>query len=104
MTTVYSWRLLRAGAFRLDGGSMFGLIPRAVWTRAVTPDDRGRIPVQHNCLLLERSGPGDGPKLVIIEVGTRTVEEVAHYPDIAMMVREDAEGWGYFTADGRPLT
>lgn len=67
---VYSWRLLRAGAFRLDGGSMFGLIPRAVWSKAVPPDDRGRIPVQHNCLLLERQGDGQGPRRIVIEVGT----------------------------------
>ncbi len=75
--TTYSWRLLRAGAFRLDGGSMFGLIPRAVWSRFCDPDDRGRIGVQHNCLLLERQGePGPAwtdrpaPKMVLIETGT----------------------------------
>jgi len=51
----YRWTLLRAGRFKLDGGSMFGLVPRAVWSRAVQPDERGRIPVQHNCLLLERA-------------------------------------------------
>ena len=49
---------------------MFGLVPRVVWSKTVPVDDRGRMDVQHNCLLLERSGPGDGPKLVIIEVGT----------------------------------
>ncbi len=80
MTTTYSWRLLRAGEFRLDGGSMFGLIPRTVWSREVTPDDRGRITVQHNCLLLERSGPAPNqslhgrpipsPRLILIECGT----------------------------------
>jgi glyoxylase-like metal-dependent hydrolase (beta-lactamase superfamily II) len=73
--TTYSWRLLRAGRFKLDGGSMFGLVPRVVWQRAVAPDERGRIPVQHNCLLLERSGaPADprdnSPKLIVIETGT----------------------------------
>jgi uncharacterized cupin superfamily protein len=58
-----------------------------------------------------RAGTGNGHHLVnrsdttarVIEVGTRTVEEVAHYPDIAMTVREDAASWAYFTADGRPL-
>jgi uncharacterized cupin superfamily protein len=58
-----------------------------------------------------RAGTGNGHHLVnrsdrvarVIEVGTRTVDEVAHYPDIAMTVREDAAGWAYFTADGRPL-
>ena len=61
----YSWRLLRAGEFRLDGGSMFGLIPRSIWSRSVTPDEKGRITVQHNCLLLEGGG-----KRVLIETGT----------------------------------
>jgi uncharacterized cupin superfamily protein len=36
----------------------------------------------------------------ILEVGTRTAVETAHYPDIGMMYRE---GEGYLTADGRPL-
>ena len=51
----YRWRLLRAATFRLDGGSMFGLVPRVVWNKAVPTDDRGRIELNHNCLLLERT-------------------------------------------------
>jgi uncharacterized cupin superfamily protein len=58
-----------------------------------------------------RAGAGNGHHLVnrsgavvrVLEVGTRTVDEVARYPDIGMMYREDAGGAGYFTADGRPL-
>jgi len=58
-----------------------------------------------------RAGGGNGHHLVnrsvsvvrVLEVGTRTAEEVAHYPDIAMMYREDAASSGYFTADGWPL-
>lgn len=69
----YSWKVLRAGEFRLDGGSMFGLIPRSVWSRSVPTDELGRITVQHNCVLLERHGaasePG-APKLVILETGS----------------------------------
>jgi glyoxylase-like metal-dependent hydrolase (beta-lactamase superfamily II) len=69
-------KLLRGGEFRLDGGSMFGLIPRVVWSRTAPVDDKGRIPVQHNCLLLERldDPPANNklpsPKLVLIETGT----------------------------------
>lgn len=74
MTVRYRWKLLRAAKFKLDGGSMFGLVPRVVWSKAAPTDERGRIDVQHNCLLLERvaSGPSDppGPKLVLIEVGS----------------------------------
>jgi uncharacterized cupin superfamily protein len=59
-----------------------------------------------------RAGSGNGHHLInrsptaarVLEVGTRTVEETAHYSDIDMMVREDADGWGYYTKDGRPLT
>jgi uncharacterized cupin superfamily protein len=59
-----------------------------------------------------RAGTGNGHHLVnrsdktarVLEVGTRTVEEVAHYSDIDMMVRENADGWGYFTKAGQPLT
>jgi hypothetical protein len=39
----YRWKLLRAGKFRLDGGSMFGLVPRVVWGKSVATDERGRI-------------------------------------------------------------
>lgn len=63
--TTYDWTLLRAGTFKLDGGSMFGLIPRAVWSRSITPDDKGRITVQHNCLLLRGGG-----ETYLLEVGT----------------------------------
>lgn len=61
----YSWSLLRAGAFRLDGGSMFGVVPRVLWSRLVEPDERNRIPLQTNCLLLRNS---DGRR-VLIETG-----------------------------------
>ena len=60
----WSWKLLRAGGFMLDGGAMFGLIPKPIWTRFVQPDEKNRIPLQQNCLLLEKDG-----KLVLIECG-----------------------------------
>ncbi len=73
-TPRYTFKLLRAGTFKLDAGSMFGLIPRSVWSRAVPTDDKARITVAHNCLLLERVGDGPNlpgqPKRLLIEVGT----------------------------------
>ncbi|MFO0831262.1 MAG: MBL fold metallo-hydrolase [Phycisphaerales bacterium] len=72
MTTRYRWRLLRAGEFRLDAGSMLGLIPRSVWSRTLEVDDKNRMRVHHNCLLLERDGAARAgePKHVLIETGT----------------------------------
>lgn len=52
----WKWRVLRAGAFKLDGGAMFGMIPRPIWEKAVAPDERHRIPLNANCLLLEGHG------------------------------------------------
>jgi glyoxylase-like metal-dependent hydrolase (beta-lactamase superfamily II) len=62
----YSWQLLRAGPLWLDAGSMFGVIPRILWSRFVPTDDRGRIQLAHNCLLLR----GPGQQLVLIETGS----------------------------------
>ena len=62
--STWSSHLLRAGRFRLDGGSMFGIVPRAIWSRSVTPDDQNCIPLQTNCLLLENEG-----RRVLIEAG-----------------------------------
>jgi len=68
--TRYRCTLLRAGTFKLEGGSMFGLIPRSVWSRSVAADDKGRITVAHNCLLLDRVGDGPGPRRVLLEAGS----------------------------------
>lgn len=51
---VHAWRLLRAGGFLLDGGGMFGLIPRTMWEKWTPPDALNRIPLAMNCVLLER--------------------------------------------------
>jgi len=63
----YRWQLLRAGPLRLDGGSMFGVVPRAVWSKLTTPDELGRIECAHNCLLLE---PVAGGEKILIETGS----------------------------------
>jgi glyoxylase-like metal-dependent hydrolase (beta-lactamase superfamily II) len=72
-TPTYRPTLLRAGRFLLDGGGMFGLIPRVVWSRAITPDDKNRITLHHNCLLLESTTDDPNlnrPRRILIEAGT----------------------------------
>src|SRR6185437_6644406 len=75
----YAWRLLRAGPFWLDGGSMFGVVPKVVWSRVARADDLGRILLGHNCLLLERVDDDinlaegeiqQGPHRIVIEAGS----------------------------------
>ena len=60
----WRWTLLRAGSFRLDGGTMFGIIPKALWAKAMPPDAANRITLQTNCLLLD-----DGSRKVLVEAG-----------------------------------
>jgi glyoxylase-like metal-dependent hydrolase (beta-lactamase superfamily II) len=54
MASPWTWHLLRAGTLRLDGGGMFGLVPKVMWSKLVTPDEQNRILLQTNCLLLQR--------------------------------------------------
>jgi len=65
---AYRWSLLRAGRLLLDGGGMFGVIPKVVWNRHVECDEKNRIELHHNCLLLEPAHGGGPP--VLIETGT----------------------------------
>ena len=48
----YDVFLLDAGRFRLDGGAMFGVVPRALWQKHKFPDDKNRIDMSTNLLLI----------------------------------------------------
>ena len=43
---------VEAGRVRLDGGAMFGVVPRPLWERRIAPDERNRIPLAMRCLLI----------------------------------------------------
>ena len=73
MTSRYTWTVLRAGRLLLDGGGMFGLIPRVVWSRSAPTDDKNRVELSHNCILLESETPDPDvgrPRRILIETGT----------------------------------
>jgi len=42
--------------FRLDGGAMFGVVPRNLWAKACPPDEQNRIRMNMNCLFIEGHG------------------------------------------------
>ncbi len=60
----YSLHTIDTGRLALDGGAMFGIIPRPLWSRRVEPDSRNRIPLQMRCLLLEGNG-----RVILIDNG-----------------------------------
>ena len=61
---LWDWTVLRAGTLRLDGGGMFGVVPRAIWSRLTPPDEANRIGLQTNCLLLRCRD-----RVVLVETG-----------------------------------
>jgi glyoxylase-like metal-dependent hydrolase (beta-lactamase superfamily II) len=58
------WSIL-GNSQRLDGGAMFGNVPRGMWARWIEPDEAGRIPLACRCLLVE----GLNGKNVLFETG-----------------------------------
>ena len=50
--------------FRLDGGAMFGVVPRNLWSKPCPPDDQNRIRMNMNCLFIET-----GRERILIDTG-----------------------------------
>ncbi len=55
---------LSDGFFRLDGGAMFGIVPRTAWEKVATPDDRNRLRLALTTLLI-RTGKAN----VLVDTG-----------------------------------
>ncbi len=59
---------LEGGRQRLDGGAMFGVVPKPLWSRRIPADERNRIPLAMRCLLIEHP---DGLVLVDTALGNK---------------------------------
>ena len=57
-------RIFSDGVFRLDGGAMFGIVPKALWERQKPADERNRVAMDMNCLLIR-----DADHVVLVETG-----------------------------------
>ena len=55
---------VRDGTFALDGGAMFGVVPKPLWERKQPPDERNRIQLAARCLLID-----DGERRVLVDDG-----------------------------------
>lgn len=64
---------VNGGALKLDGGAMFGLIPKPLWSRLMPSDAQNRITLACNCLLVDWPGPS----------GRRMIIETGHGPKYA---------------------
>ncbi len=58
---------VETGRFRLDGGAMFGIIPKPLWSRTNPPDERNRITLAARALLIVGAG-----KVILVDDGNGT--------------------------------
>jgi glyoxylase-like metal-dependent hydrolase (beta-lactamase superfamily II) len=55
---------INAGNFKLDGGAMFGAVPKTIWNKTNPADSKNLIDITARCLLIE-----DGERLILIDTG-----------------------------------
>lgn len=55
---------INAGNFKLDGGAMFGVVPKLLWQRTNPADSNNMIDIAARCLLIE-----EGNRLILIDTG-----------------------------------
>ena len=60
----FELHLISDGNVWLDGGAMFGVVPRVLWERKTPPDEKNRIRLGLNCLLIQ-----SGEKNLLIDTG-----------------------------------
>ena len=55
---------IETGNFKLDGGAMFGVVPKSLWQRTNPADANNLISMSMRCLLIE-----DGKRLILVDTG-----------------------------------
>lgn len=60
---------IETGDFKLDGGAMFGVVPKTLWSRGIPADDKNRIPMTMRCLLIRSENTG---RLYLVDNGVGT--------------------------------
>lgn len=58
---------INVGNFKLDGGAMFGVVPKSIWNKTNPADKNNMIDIASRCLLIE-----DGNRLILIDTGMGT--------------------------------
>jgi glyoxylase-like metal-dependent hydrolase (beta-lactamase superfamily II) len=77
---------IQAGGQRLDGGAMFGVVPKPLWERRIPADERNRIQLGMRCLLIEHPSG-----LILIDSGAGNKEN-AKFHDIYGVENAGANG------------
>ena len=65
----FNFYTIETGDIKLDGGAMFGVVPKTLWSRGIQADDKNRISMTMRCLLVESKVTG---KVYLIDNGAGT--------------------------------
>ncbi len=70
-TTLGDFELytIETGDIKLDGGAMFGVVPKTLWSRGIEADEKNRIAMAMRCLLIKSNATG---KVYLIDNGVGT--------------------------------
>ncbi|MBN9351584.1 MAG: MBL fold metallo-hydrolase [Chitinophagaceae bacterium] len=74
--------VIHAGNFKLDGGAMFGIVPKSMWQKLNPPDENNMCTWSMRCLLIE-----EGRRLVLVDNGIGD--------------KQDAKFFGHYYLDGK---
>jgi len=58
---------IETGNFKLDGGAMFGVVPKTIWQKTNPADSNNMIDMSMRCMLIE-----DGDRLILVDTGLGT--------------------------------
>ena len=78
---------IEAGNFKLDGGAMFGVVPKTIWNKTNPADANNLIDIAARCMLIE-----DGNRLILIDTGMGNKQSDKFFGYYSL--------WGDFTLDG----
>lgn len=65
---------IETGNFKLDGGAMFGVVPKAIWQKTNPSDDKNLIDMSMRSMLIE-----DGNRLILVDTGLGTKQSNKFY-------------------------
>jgi glyoxylase-like metal-dependent hydrolase (beta-lactamase superfamily II) len=81
----YTVHSIESGSFALDGGAMFGIVPKTLWTSSYSTDNRNRIKIiTRNLLLISDS------KKILIDTGNGTKWTAKHQDIYGIDCRDNA--------------
>lgn len=78
---------IEAGNFKLDGGAMFGVVPKVLWERTNPADPNNQIEMASRCLLVE-----EGNRLILIDTGMGNKQSAKFFGHYNL--------WGSHSLDG----